>query len=59
MAQTFGDLYVKDLQLALNGALHDIFLVGFVPLVLLIVWLLLVVPTNEVAKRLRLAPLGR
>ncbi len=59
MAQGFGDLYVRDLQLALNGAIHDIFLVGFVPLVLAIGWLVLVVPTNAVARRLRMAPLGR
>lgn len=54
----YGATYVHDLRLALGAALHDVFSAGFVALAVVIVVLLLVVPGNAVARRIRLAPLG-
>ena len=48
---------MQQLQLALGAALYDVFLVGFVALILVILWLVLVVPTNPIARMIRLAPL--
>jgi len=55
----FGGGYVHDLQVALGAALHDVFGAGFIALALVVVWLLVVVPGNAVARRIRLAPLVR
>ena len=49
LALRLGDATVIRLQQALDGALHDIFLLALVPAGLLIVWLLLVVPDNALA----------
>ena len=43
----------------LGAALHDVFGAGFIALALVVVWLLVVVPSNAVVRRIRLAPLGR
>jgi EmrB/QacA subfamily drug resistance transporter len=55
----FGGAYVHGLQVALGAALHDVFAAGFIALALIVVWLLVVVPSNAVVRRIRLAPLGR
>ena len=55
----FGAAYVSRLQQALGAALHDVFNVDFLALALLIAWLLMVVPSNTVARRIRLSPLHR
>jgi hypothetical protein len=55
----FGGAYVHGLQVALGAALHDVFAAGFIALALIVVWLLVVVPSNAVVRRIRLAPLSR
>jgi EmrB/QacA subfamily drug resistance transporter len=54
-----GPDFVHQAQVALGAALHDVFLIGFVALALVALWLFFVVPNNEVARRIRLAPLAR
>jgi len=49
---------VTQFQRALDAAMHDVFLFAMVPLGILLLWLVVVVPTNSVARRIRLAPLG-
>ena len=58
LASHLGAGIVTQLQHALDNAIHDIYLVVLVPLAIMLVWLLLVVPTNTMARRIRLAPLG-
>jgi hypothetical protein len=36
-----------------------VFAAGFIALALIVVWLLVVVPSNAVVRRIRLAPLSR
>lgn len=55
----FGAAYVHDLRLSLGAALHDVFSAGFIALVLVTVVVLVLVPSNAVARRIRLAPLSR
>ncbi len=55
----YGPVYVRHLHAALNAALHDVFAVGFIALVAVTVGLILIVPGNPVARRIRMAPLGR
>jgi EmrB/QacA subfamily drug resistance transporter len=58
LALRFGEATVLRLQHALDSALHDIFLLAMIPAGVLILWLLLVVPGNALAERLRMGPLG-
>ena len=58
LALRFGNATVIHLQHALDSALHDIFLLALAPAGALILWLLLVVPSNALAERLRMGPLG-
>lgn len=58
LAQSLGGATVLRLQHALDSALHDIFLLALAPAGVLIVWLLLVVPSNALLERLRMGPLG-
>ncbi len=58
LASHLGAATVAQLQHALDAALHDIFLLALAPLSVLILALLVIAPSNELAKRIRLAPLG-
>lgn len=58
LTTTFGSAAVTQFQRALDAAMHDVFLFAMVPLGILLLWLVVVVPTNSVARRIRLAPLG-
>jgi len=58
LALRFGNATVIRLQHALDSALHDIFLIALAPAAVLILWLLLVVPGNALAERIRMGPLG-
>lgn len=49
---------VTDMQRALGAALHEVFLLAFVPVIVLLLWLVVVVPNNARLRRIRLAPLG-
>jgi MFS family permease len=55
----FGADYVHDLRLALGATLHDVFSAGFIALAVVTLVLLLIVPSNALARRIRLAPLSR
>jgi EmrB/QacA subfamily drug resistance transporter len=57
LGNQFGANYVHELQLALGAALHDLFLVGFIALAGVVLWLVLVVPTNAQLRKIRLGPL--
>jgi MFS family permease len=59
LALQFGAEYVHDLRLALGAALHDVFSAGFIALAAVTLVLLLIVPSNALARRIRLAPLSR
>jgi EmrB/QacA subfamily drug resistance transporter len=58
LASHVGATTVMRLQHALDGALHDIFLLTALPIGALLLWLVLIVPSNALVKRIRLAPLG-
>jgi EmrB/QacA subfamily drug resistance transporter len=58
LASQLGPAGVAQLQTALGAAVADIFAIAFVPLAVLSVWLFTVVPSNEEARRIRLAPLN-
>ena len=58
-ARAFADVPDAELETALRAVVHDVFGAGFIALALVVVWLLVVVPSNAVVRRIRLAPLGR
>jgi EmrB/QacA subfamily drug resistance transporter len=57
LASAYGFQWLSFLQQALNASLHDVFAVGFVPIAFMVLWLLLVVPSNSLARQIRLPPL--
>jgi hypothetical protein len=57
LALRLGAPTVLRLQQALDSAIHDIFLLALAPAFLLILWLLIVVPSNQLARRIRMGPL--
>ena len=58
LALHLGDATVIRLQQALDSAMQDIFVLALIPAGVLIVWLIVVVPDNAQAKRLRMRPMG-
>lgn len=56
-ATIFGNVYTSHLQRWLTLSIHDVFVVAFIPAILLGIWLLLVVPSNALVREIRLGPL--